>query len=416
MSSRKGRKCKRGRRRPGRNGMVHSTPRRKPETSPKSQGKGRPTPKQSGRNKKGTPIGDSGSAPGTSPSGLPINPPGPLAFVPPGWLDGKPSPPDIRQPAAARCADFRNRLLDWVAEGMADAQAGDDTDPGPRTYAACWKGRVVEVHRRAVEAADAVLCFAGDAAVDNECVLYQSARNAVGLDEDSDARVLELNCEHDRCSDSDPVVLESRWPVTNAALESGAPDIGFVTPSTILSMEMSRHGLGDTGSDRSHPAVDHLFNALGRRLGLDPDYRRHKPIDTRRVARDQFGYLLAVRPRPRPGAKVSIGDVERFLRDHPEGTTYKGLTEHFGVSQTTMKRVIDDLNPEFVARGSADRCIRRRRNGQQLWSITDDDDAITTYIEQFGSVGREYDVHFDVAEGFDGQPGIILRTNVVRRW
>ena len=398
------RRNRKGRRRPSRNGTPPTQQSKRP-AAPKHGGKGRPTPKRPGRSN----VETGASLNGVTPS----EPPHPLTFVPPGWFDRKPAPMG-NQPTPAQCTTFRRRLLDWVADGLDGVHAEDETDLSPRTYAACWKGRVIDVHRRAVDAADAVICLAGDMAMENVCFFDQPTRGAVGLNQDSDQRVLECRCGHDGCTSEDTPFLEMGWPAGNAALECHAPGIGFVTPSQALSRELQRRGLGST--DPNHPAYSLASLSLWRKLGLGPDRRRHKPIDTRRMVRDAFGNLLAVRPQPRPGAKVSLDDAERFLRDRPEGATYKAMTEHFGVSQTTIKRVLDDLNPEFIARGSTDRCIRQRRDNQHLWSIANDEDAIADHIGRFGSPGREYDINFEVAGGRLGEAGLVLGMSAARRW
>ena len=340
-------------------------------------------------------------------------------FAPPGWIENKPALPNYANTlSVAQCADVRYRLLEWVASGLDAAQAEDDADPSTPTYPTCWKGRIVDIHRRAVDTADSVIGVAGDAAEMCGYILEQPTRGAVGLDEDSDMRVLGVWCQHNSCqSDNNRSVLEMRWLVGNAALESEVAweeddgCFGFLTPGTALAGELRRHGVPDD-ADQNNPVYGAVISSLKTRLGIGADYRHHKPIDTRRMIRDEGGNLLAVRPRPRPRP----GDAERYLRDRPRGVTTKEMADRFGVSPATIKRVIDDLNPEFVARGIADRCIHQRRGGQQLWSITDDEPSITAYVRKFGRMGREYDILLKYRTGRYGEPGYMGNTGPIRRW
>ena len=124
MSKRKNRKGRR--RRPSRNGSAHPTPKKskceRTSTPKLFEGKGVPTPKQKKRNSRNSNF----PAQAFDYSITDVDPdiPGPLTFVPPGWLDRKPSLPDAaEQPTVTQCAAARNRLMGWVADGLDAAQA-----------------------------------------------------------------------------------------------------------------------------------------------------------------------------------------------------------------------------------------------------------------------------------------------------
>ena len=214
------------------------------------------------------------------------NIPTPASLVPRGWLDdAPPRPQGAEHPTPEQCATVRCRLFDWIVDGLDRAQVKNDVRSGPGTYAACWDGSVVEVHRRAVDSADAVLSLAGDTATEWGYILFQPPRGAVGLDEDSDRRVLVCRCSHEDCGPNGSVsVLEMRWPVANAAMETQRPNLGFVTPSHAIAYKLALRGL----TPRDGLAYGVAFEQAREQLDIGPDPRCHKPIDARRLLHDQL--------------------------------------------------------------------------------------------------------------------------------
>ena len=360
----------------------------------KTNGKCRSTPKQSKNTKRGHDAVE-----GTPRVySLNLSDPAVSKGVDVEWYNEQPVPPahpDRLTPD--QCAEFRGRLSEWLTIGLSNAQNRSDAASEPGTHAACWNGKVINVDISSVIIADNAVAVAGEVSQKHGYAVIRPCRGHVGLDEDSDRRVLQWVCEHDACQpDEKRHTLEMMWPVGNAVLESWDPNTGFVTPRTAMNYEKFQRGIETTASEEDR--IDEWVTlSLSTRLRIDPGTRRQKPIDTRRIVRDRHGDLLTVRPEILPRAKVNFRDVEDYLRNRREGAAYKEMTTRFGVSQSTIKRNLDNLNPEFVARGVADRLVCQKRDGVLMWLITDTANVIDTYVAEFGKEGREFDTVYTVA-------------------
>ena len=334
--------------------------------------------------------------------------------IPHKWLAAQPDliAPDPDGDVTAVCPEHRRKIIEWITDGLDKVHADDEADRSERTYASCWDGKIVEVHRRAVEIADLVMLRAIEEAAEYGFAIDQTTRTEAGMSEDSERRVLSVACAHTECGPG-VTYMEIGSPSANAALESRAPDIGFVTPSQAGSDEMRRYGLRSS-VDKDTPVGRHLFDAINTRLALDADYHRHKPINTRHMVRDGDGYLRAVKPRSVPD-RPDLDAVADFLAEnHPNGVTLKEAGIRFGVSEKTMRRVVDDINPEFVYRGVPERCIRWKASGQRpfVWAVTANRDEIEDKFMEHGTVGREYDPVFTMSPG----NALALSTDLALRW
>ena len=186
-----------------------------------------------------------------------------------------------------------------------------------------------------------------------------------------------------------------------------------MTPAQAISDEMSLYGLV-AARDKGTPIHGRLFETISTRLGLDSDHRRHKPINTADMVRDSAGTLIAVRPRPAPN-RPNIEAVALFLAQYSDGVTLKEAAAHFGVSETTIRRVVDDINPEFIYRGVPERCVRWRDPNKRpfVWSVTADRDIIDVCFQKHGTMGRELDTEFTLSAP---PHNLILGHTVVLRW
>ena len=72
--------------------------------------------------------------------------------------------PDPNGDIASVCPEHRRKVVEWIDAGTNKVHDDDESDPSERTYAACWGGKIVEVHRRAAEIADLVMLRAIDEA------------------------------------------------------------------------------------------------------------------------------------------------------------------------------------------------------------------------------------------------------------
>ena len=274
-------------------------------------GKGRPTLKQS-KNAKQTPRAGEYPTPEnatventhTVASTINLSDPAVSKWMDKDWFDEQPVPPahpDRFTPE--QCTEFRGRLSEWLANGLRNAQNRNDVSTEPGTPAACWDGKVVNVDIASVIVADNTVMLAGQVSQGHGYAIVQPCRGHVGLDEDSDMRVLQWVCEHDGCqSGNHSTLLEMKWPVGNAVLESWDPNTGFITPRTAMDYEKFQRGMETSDGDM----IDEwATRSLTNRLRISSDPRRHKPIDTRRIIRDRHGDLLTVPPEIRPRAKVN---------------------------------------------------------------------------------------------------------------
>ena len=330
------------------------------------------------------------------------------ALLPEGWVDDA---PDVAVGAAAaapqQCSDAREALLAWIAAGFTNVEAAFDADRSERTYAACWEGAVVDIHAKAVDAAVAIVMHAQTHIKRHGWLLAQMTRSEAGLPEMSVRRVLACVCDHETCADSK---IEAPTPAANAALELRRPDIGFVAPATAVSAMVRQCGI----VGRPSAAREAVLPAVCARLGLDRDWRRQRPINTADMAHDSDGKLLAVRPTPpSKGNRPSHDIAAAFIASHPDGVSVADIAKHFAVSAQTARRVVDDLNPEFVWLRSDERCIVAATAGRKrMWKITSDPDEIDAGFKLNGTPGREYDTVLSTTAGGE----VILSSRLVRRW
>ena len=220
--------------------------------------------------------------------------------LPSGWSQRCPDAPTDTNPAA--CAAHREELLAWTSEGLDAVHEADTIDSDEPDYEACWEGRTVRVHRRAVTAASAVLGTTERVMEDRGLRLAQPARPEVGLSPDGMRRVLMCVCDHDACGQTVPKLLEARCPSTNAILEYRDVEHGYICPAEACYAEMSRRGF-DSTTDQHNAAWDKIAPVVVTRLGLEGDSDKDKPIYAPDIVRDNDGNLLAVRPR-RPHRKT----------------------------------------------------------------------------------------------------------------
>ena len=330
------------------------------------------------------------------------------ALLPEGWVDDA---PDVAVGAAAaapqQCSDAREALLAWIAAGFTNVEAAFDADRSERTYAACWEGAVVDIHAKAVDAAVAIVMHAQTHIKRHGWLLAQLTRSEAGLPEMSVRRVLACVCDHDACAD---IHIEAPTPAANAALELQCPDVGFVAPATAMSAVLRQCGVVGGAS----AARDGVWPAVRARLGLDPDWRRHRPINTDDMVHDSDDNLLAVRPTPPlRGNRPSHDIAAAFIASHSDGVSTADIASHFGVSTQTARRVVADLNPEFVWLRSDERCIVAAAAGRKrMWKIAADPDEIDAGFVRNGTLGREYDPVLSSTAGGE----LILSSRLVRRW
>ena len=337
-------------------------------------------------------------------------------FAPEGWLEQKPELvplPGRNRAARKQCATHKQALLDWAAAGIVHAAADDEADHSAPTYAACWEGVVIDVHRYAVEVADAVMHLTGDVASEAGLTIQQRRRSEVGLSDDSMVRVITCECTHPFCDAAEPVTLEMSCAAANAAAESSAPHYGFVTPAQAVADEARRHGIR-TSRVPDGPLRQALMEMYLTRFG-QPVGRR-EPIDTRDISRDDNGDLLAVRPQP-GNRHPTIADTAAFIEAHDNGVATGAVAEHFEVTAAIASLVIADINPDYVAARSAKRCIRVPPDKQpQVWRITADRTEIDASFEESCQLGREIDYDFEIAtDPTTGLP-VVLSTEIVFRW
>ena len=331
------------------------------------------------------------------------------AFLPEGWIDLRPSLNDIGEGPDV-CARRSKLILGWVAAGLAAIDEADRSDPSPTTMPGCWEGDVVEVHRWAVHAVDAITQRAASEARAWDLTLAQIPRSEAGLDPDSMRRVMACVCDHDEC---DPEMIEIEWRVANAALEMTAVDIGWIAPGQACSDYLDRIGAVDM-IQLDLQGADDATQAACARLGLDPDWRRHKPINTADIVFDDDGNLLAVRPQPpsRSSRRPDHDTLVVFMQQQPAGVTTKEISNHFRISHDSARRSIDDLNPEFVYRDVPHRCVAHHNNGETVtWHITSDRAEIDRRFAEHHQIGREYDIIYRV-----DPDAAIAGTAMVQRW
>ena len=331
------------------------------------------------------------------------------AFLPEGWLDLRPSLNDVGEGPDV-CVRRGELILGWVAAGLAAIDEADRSDLSPPTMPGCWEGDVVEVHRWAVHAVDATTQRAASEARAWGLTLAQIPRSEAGMDPDSMRRVLACVCDHDEC---DPEMLEIAWRVANAALEVTAADIGWIAPGQACSDYLARVGAADV-VQMDLVGADDATRAACARLGLDLDWRRHKPVNTADMVFGDDGDLLAVRPQ-RPGRSSRRPDHDTlvaFMQEQPAGVTAKEVSNHFGISYGSARRSVDDLNPEFVYRGVPDRCVVHRSDGETVtWRITSDRAEIDRRFADHHQIGREFDIVYRVGRG-----AVVAGTKMVQRW
>ena len=334
--------------------------------------------------------------------------------LPRGWLQHC---PDLSSADTGdECAAERRRLLGWIAEGLASVHEADKTDPDEADHDVCWEGKVVQVHRRAVNAAAAVLDTANKHAHQSGLRVEASPRVDAGLADDSMRRVVVCVCDHVGCGTPAEAnaILEACWPSTNAALEHTGGSYGYVNPAAVFSDEMRRRGF-ITGVGMNSPAWNMVAPAVATRLGFHGDLARDKPIYVQDIVYDSDGNLLAVRPR-RPGPRArrpSATEAIEYLESCPDGVSLNDFAARFGVSTNTAKRVIDEINPELVYLGSPRRCVRRRgTHSRYVFAIISDRREIEARFRDYCRPGHEHDIEY-----VQHPPtGLIMRTNLVRVW
>ena len=312
--------------------------------------------------------------------------------LPSGWTERCPDAPTDTNPAA--CAAHREELLAWISEGLDAVHEADIIDNDEPDYEACWEGRTVRVHRRAVTAASAVLGITERVMEDRGLRFAQPARSEVGLSPEGMRRVLMCVCDHDACGQTVPKLFEARCPSTNAILEYPGVEHGYICPAEACYAEMSRRGF-DSTTDQHNAAWKKVAPVVVTRLGLEGDPDKDKPIYAPDIVRDNDGNLLAVRPR-RPHRKTRRPSVEEAI-DHlearPEGVSVKAFAATFGIGDATARRVIDEINPEFVYLRSPRRCIRRSGDtSRYVFAVTSDRDEIDRAFEDWCRPGRNYDI------------------------
>lgn len=203
----------------------------------------------------------------------------PRSLAPWGWFDAAPTQVQSDTFSPECCIEFRQGLLEWVAEGLGRAQVKDDVSTEPRTVTAYWDGDVVALHGGSVVTADAVVLLSMEVADKQGYLINQVQRNDVGLDEDLDRRVLGCFCNHKDCRNAGrTIILEMRWPVANAALERRRPDIGFVAPPPPSRFKDLYGNGGPNGAMR-----------VLMSLGMEQDHGR-EPIDARQLSDGGRGY------------------------------------------------------------------------------------------------------------------------------
>ena len=112
-----------------------------------------------------------------------------------------------------------------------------------------------------------------------------------------------------------------------------------------------------------------------------------------------------------PGKRPSQEQCLAYLSS--QKATKKELAGHFKVSETTMSRVIDELNEDFIQAGPSERIVCAKKGQRTAWWHTTDPDEITTYVQEHGQVGRDFDIYVHEIQA-DGAP-LILGTKTVRR-
>ena len=313
------------------------------------------------------------------------------AAVPEGWLTKMPNqtgdglPPDD-------CVAYRKQIMRWLSDGMTHVElcAAD----APKDYAAfaCWSGKVVEVPYPTAAMGFAMLHIAQDAANERGFELHSVGRNDFRIPDDLPAdpmaRAVGLNCEHDGCSQTAVLIMAS--PVTNAAAEIFDPTAGFVSPATLIQTQLELSGCGslmkNEGGEREWSPI---YDDLCTRLGIDRDLRKQKPIHNGDLAVTEDGYVVARRPTRPPRSKLPDHEtVVGYFAGHPEGVTVVELADHFNISKTGAKRVLDALSPEFICSEMPARCIRVPWN-HKVWKISADRDEIDAYINDYGRTGHE---------------------------
>ena len=342
-----------------------------------------------------------------------------IDYAPAGWADEAPAPVAVGDQIGltlTNCEEWRRQMLTWVAKGLAAADTYDRKARVTRTCQACWDGAVVDVARRAVEMAGAVLTIAGGYAQNFGASLGEADRESHDLPSESMRRVLALVCPHGACEEAsaNSMTMEAEWPTMNAAMESLSPDIGYVTPGMAVTREVDRCG-GDSLPLGNEPAA-YLQKAASIRLGILTKADLRLPINTRHMAYDTEGSLLAVRPRRLiECAEPDHDTLVTFFSEHPTGVSISDVAKRFGVSNDEAKRSIDALSPEFIVRGQDERCICST-GSRTAWFITSDRAKINAYIEKSGTLGRELGV---VAGGKISAPFGLLESHslsTVVRW
>ena len=332
-------------------------------------------------------------------------------LLPEGWPGQRPTLSDIAAGSDA-CARRGRLILDWIAAGFAVIDEADRSDSEPTTVSGCWEGAVVGVHRWAMHSVAAVIGHAADEAKAWDLALGQLPRSEAGMQPDSMRRVLACVCDHDECDDV-AETLEMAWPIANATLEATAPDIGYIIPAKACTDYLASIGATDIVGHNSDSTVK---QATYTRLGLDPDWRRHKPINTDDMVFDDTDTLLAVRPRRSSRSTRPDHDtLTEFLVQRPDGATTKEIADHYKISPQSARRSVDDLNPEFVYQRDQQRCVAHRHGRNAVtWHITSDRDEIDRRFSEHCQIGREYDVVYRTVS--NGHEMIILDSEMIQRW